>query len=336
MCPGCSTLIHHDNNDIQKTVSHSLEKFNNESELANRFALLKIFRAAAGMALSTYYNVEFSIQETICPNSAEATAEKCPLMNCEFAHKGFCMTALYHCPTNEMIDVDCEIYEPEAAEREKKLHLLGEETDHSHNDTHSHSHDQDQTHDHAHDHTKCSSNHGHTSNHTDDRDHHHTHDHATGSAHRHAHDHSHDHGLNHDHVHTHHDKAHNHSDDSPSHHHDYKHAEGVHTHEHDHELALDHDHKHGHLHEHECYHHHYKHIKYTYKISNALSRAEWLANTKMDDDVRAYVNMVISALPVAEGKMELIRAETSKDETLQTLRKTIIFKSIGTSEQNSL
>lgn len=35
--------------------------------------------------MSMYYNVEFSIQETICPNSAEATAEKCPLMNCEFA-----------------------------------------------------------------------------------------------------------------------------------------------------------------------------------------------------------------------------------------------------------
>ncbi|CAI5671480.1 unnamed protein product [Oreochromis niloticus] len=48
------------------------------------------------------------------------------------------------------------------------------------------------------------------------------------------------------------------------------------------------------------------------------------ANTKMDDDVRAYVSMVTSALPVAEGKMELIRTETSKDGTLQALRKTII------------
>uniref|UniRef100_A0A3Q4G075 Fetuin B n=1 Tax=Neolamprologus brichardi TaxID=32507 RepID=A0A3Q4G075_NEOBR len=129
-----------------------------------------------------------------------------------------------------------------AAEREKKLHLLGEETDHSHNDTHSHSHDQDQTHDHVHDHTKSHSHHDQTHN-----------------AHRHAHDHSHDHSHSHDHVHTHHDKAHNHSSDFPNQHHDYKHAEGVHTHEHDHELALDHDHKHGHLHEHEHHHHHHEH-----------------------------------------------------------------------------
>lgn len=51
MCPDCPTLIHHDNNNVQKTVSHSLEKFNKESGLANRFALLKICRAAAGVSL---------------------------------------------------------------------------------------------------------------------------------------------------------------------------------------------------------------------------------------------------------------------------------------------
>ncbi|XP_035766659.1 histidine-rich glycoprotein-like [Neolamprologus brichardi] len=170
-------------------------------------------------------------------------------MDCEFAHKGFCKASLFQPLFDEgQINVDCEIYEPEAAQRQMKLHLLGGETDHSHNDTHSHSHD----------HTKSHSHHGHNRNQTDDHDHHHTHDHATGSAHRHAHDHSHNHGLNHDHVHTHHDKAHNHSGDSPNHHHDYKHTVGVHTHEHDHELALDHDHKHGHLHEHEHHHHHHE------------------------------------------------------------------------------
>uniref|UniRef100_A0A3B4H9E3 Fetuin B n=1 Tax=Pundamilia nyererei TaxID=303518 RepID=A0A3B4H9E3_9CICH len=51
MYPDCPTLIHHDNNNVQKTVSHSLEKFNKESGLANRFALLKICRAAAGVSL---------------------------------------------------------------------------------------------------------------------------------------------------------------------------------------------------------------------------------------------------------------------------------------------
>lgn len=37
-----------------------------------------------GMAM--YFNVEYTIQETICPKSAEAvTVEKCPPMECEFA-----------------------------------------------------------------------------------------------------------------------------------------------------------------------------------------------------------------------------------------------------------
>ncbi|XP_030582393.1 histidine-rich glycoprotein-like [Archocentrus centrarchus] len=268
MCPDCPALINHDSDQVQKTVSLSLEKFNKESGLANRFALLKISRATAGMAIGMYYNVEYSIQETICPHSANAATETCPLMDCEFAHKGFCKGSMYSSPTDdENIAVECEIYEPEAAQREKKHHLLGGETDHSHNDTHSLGHDQDHTHaadqththDHAHDHTKSHSHHGNNQNHTDEHDHHHTHDHDTGSAHRHAHDHSHDHGVNHDHVHAHHAKAHNHTGDSPNHHHDYKHADGVHTHEHDHELALDHDHKHRHLHEHEHHHHHHQH-----------------------------------------------------------------------------
>ncbi|CAI5636987.1 fetuin-B [Oreochromis niloticus] len=251
-CDGCPYLA--DNNEeaeIQKTVTHSLETFHNQSRPANRFTLLKISRATAQVVAGSIYRVEYTIQETTCPHSTEAvTAENCPPMDCEFAHKGFCKASLFQPLLGEgKVAVNCEIYEPEAAKRQMKLHLLGGETDHSHNDTHSHSHN----------HTKSHSHHGPTHNHTDDHDHHHKHDHATGSAHRHAHNHSHDHGMNHDHVHTHHAKAHNHSGDSPNHHHDYKHAEGVHTHEHDHELALDHDHNHGHLHEHEHHHHHHKH-----------------------------------------------------------------------------
>ncbi|XP_040897193.1 fetuin B [Toxotes jaculatrix] len=269
ICPDCSTFINMDNAEVQKTVSLSLEKFNKDSGLANHFTLLNITRAAAGMAMSMYYNVEYTIQETTCAKSTEAvTADKCPIMECEFAHKGLCKASLFYTPTGDAeTSVECEIFEPEAAEREKKLHLLGGETDHSHNDTHTHTHDHDHahaadqthTHDHAHDHTKGHAHHDKTHKHDDNSDHHHTHDHDVGSAHRHAHDHSHDHGHGHDHVHAHHAKAHNHSGDSPNHHHDYKHADGVHTHEHDHELALDHDHKHAHLHEHEHHHHHHDH-----------------------------------------------------------------------------
>uniref|UniRef100_A0A8P4G3X5 Cystatin fetuin-B-type domain-containing protein n=3 Tax=Dicentrarchus labrax TaxID=13489 RepID=A0A8P4G3X5_DICLA len=267
VCPDCSSPIAMDNAEVQKALSLSLEKFNKETGLANRFALLKVTRATSGMAMKMYYNVEYTIQETTCPKSAEA-ADKCPLMECEFAHKGFCKASLFYSPTNDAdTSVECEIYEPEAAEREKKLHLLGGETDHSHTDTHGHSHthdqahaaDQSHTHDHVHDHTKSHSQHNRTLQHAHDSDHHHTHDHEAGSGHRHAHDHSHDHGHGHDHVHTHHAKAHNHSGDSPNHHHDYKHGDAVHTHEHDHEIALDHDHKHAHLHEHEHHHHHHDH-----------------------------------------------------------------------------
>ncbi|XP_059197437.1 fetuin-B-like [Centropristis striata] len=263
ICPDCPSPTSKDGSEVQKTVSLSLEKFNNESGLAKRFALDKVTRARSGMAMRMYYNAEFTIQETTC-KSSEA-AKDCPLMTCEFAHKGFCKGSLFYTPTGDAdVQVECEIFEPEASEREKKLHLLGGETDHSHNDTHAHSDAHDHvhavddahTHDHVHDHTKSHDHHDKTQKHADGSEHHHTHDHGD---HRHAHAHSHDHGHGHDHVHTHHAKAHNHTDDFPHQHHDYKHTDGTHTHDHDHEHALDHDHKHPHLHEHEHHHHHHEH-----------------------------------------------------------------------------
>ncbi|XP_070688756.1 histidine-rich glycoprotein-like [Pempheris klunzingeri] len=270
LCPDCPSHVSFDNAEVQKAVTLSLEQFNAERGLSKRFALLKISRATSGMAMSMYYHVQYTIQETVCESKSTEAADKCPLMECEFAHKGFCKASLFHSPSGEAeTSVDCEIYEPEAAEREKKQHLLGGETDHSHNDSHPHSHahehdqmdaaDQTNPHDHVHDHTKSHSHHDKTHKHADGSDHHHTHDHDADSGHRHAHAHSHDHGHGHDHVHTHHAKAHNHSGDLPNQHHKYEHADGQYTHEHDHELALDHDHKHAHLHDHEHHHHHHNH-----------------------------------------------------------------------------
>jgi len=271
VCPDCPSHVSFDNEQIQRTVTQSLAKFNQENQLANHFALLSITRATSSMGVGMIYNVEYTIQETTCTKSAEGVvAVKCPVMKCEFAHKGFCKASFVNSPVADFhMSVDCEIYEPEAAEREKKLHVLGDELDHSHNDTHTHTHahEHDQSHDHthgsahrhahdhAHDHTGA---HEHNQGHAHD-DHHHTHDHTHGSIHRHAHDHSHDHGHNHDHVHAHHAQAHDHSGDGPNHHHGYTHAAGQFTHEHDHELALDHDHKHTHLHAHEHHHHHHEH-----------------------------------------------------------------------------
>uniref|UniRef100_A0A8C3A320 Fetuin B n=1 Tax=Cyclopterus lumpus TaxID=8103 RepID=A0A8C3A320_CYCLU len=239
ICPDCPSVMSFNSDEVQKAVSLSLGKFNKEGGLSKRFALLNITRATAGMAMSMYYNVEYTIQETVCTSIAPA-ADPCPFLECDFRYD-----------TSQIVSL-CVL---QASEREKKLHLLANEADHKHHDTHAHTH----THDHAHDHTKSHAHHDNTKKHAADSDHHHTHDHAVGSGHRHAHAHSHDHGHGHDHVHTHHAKAHNHTSDVPHQHHNYKHAAGVHTHEHDHELALDHDHMHAHLHDHEHHHHHHDH-----------------------------------------------------------------------------
>ncbi|XP_072244877.1 fetuin-B-like [Leuresthes tenuis] len=112
ICPDCPTFISTYNAEVQKTVSHSLEKFNKESGLNNHFALLKVTRARAGYAMRMYYNVEYTIQETTCTRSAGA-ADKCDFMTSAFARKGFCKASLFYLPTDEDISVECEIYDPE-------------------------------------------------------------------------------------------------------------------------------------------------------------------------------------------------------------------------------
>ena len=60
--------------------------------------------------------------------------------------------------------------------------------------------------------------------------------------------------------------------------------------------------------------------------ADTLSRAvdpQEPAHTKMSDDVDVYVIMITKALPVADAKMELIRTETTRDETLKGLCKFI-------------
>ncbi|WP_227518004.1 cystatin domain-containing protein, partial [Acinetobacter baumannii] len=110
--------------------------------------MLKISRATAQVVAGWVYRVEYTIQETTCPHRAGAV-EHCPPMECEFAHKGFCKASLFHALNDdEVIEVACEIYEPEASEREKQLHVLGVETEHTHDDAHSHSH----LHEHEHSH----------------------------------------------------------------------------------------------------------------------------------------------------------------------------------------
>lgn len=69
LCPDCPTPTDMEDAEIKKTVSLSLEKFNNMSGLSNRFALLKINRAKAGVRLrrgQTSYVVMFKKLNNAC------------------------------------------------------------------------------------------------------------------------------------------------------------------------------------------------------------------------------------------------------------------------------
>ncbi|XP_029564025.1 fetuin B [Salmo trutta] len=266
-CPDCPSAMPKDHQEILKTATLSMEKFNKDSGLANHFAILNITRARTSMGMATFYFAEFTIQETTCANTTDpSAASKCPLMDCEFAHKGHCKGSHSHgMEGQEVVTVNCEVFENENSKKEKAAHLLGGETDHSHtlqsgkhgkDHTHDASGAHDHAHDHDHDHTKDHA-HNHAHNHTKDHKHDGAHDHKDGA---HGRSHGDRAAGGHDHAHAHHAKAHNHSTDTgPHQHHNYKHDGEGHTHEHDHELALDHDHKHAHLHEHEHHHHHHEH-----------------------------------------------------------------------------
>ncbi|KAJ8353520.1 hypothetical protein SKAU_G00210870 [Synaphobranchus kaupii] len=61
--------------------------------------------------------------------------------------------------------------------------------------------------------------------------------------------------------------------------------------------------------------------------ADTLSRAvdpKAPVSTRTEKDVKAYVDMVTAALPVADAKLEIIRTETEKDETMSKLKKVIV------------
>lgn len=106
-----------------------------------------MFLALLQFGMATFYNVEFTIQETNCDNTTDlAEIAKCEVMTCEFAvseclfftffcvlvvhyflfgqmsnasfffpqHKGLCRATHSHSPTGEEdITVECDIFEPE-------------------------------------------------------------------------------------------------------------------------------------------------------------------------------------------------------------------------------
>ncbi|XP_023699736.2 fetuin B [Paramormyrops kingsleyae] len=227
ICPDCPPKVPLDGENVLETTKQALEEFNRKSGLANYFALLNVTRATAQRGIGIFDFVEFIIQETVCANNTNITeAANCKLLNCEFAHKGFCKGSKSEVMGQKHLSVECEILEPEGAEKEKSRHLLGGEHSHAHDHDHTHDHDHKQGHDHDHDHKQ-----GHD----------HDHDHKQGHGHDHKQGHDHDHKQGHDHDHK---QGHGH-DHKQGHDHDHDHKHN-HTGEHGHQ----HDHKHLHAHEH--------------------------------------------------------------------------------------
>lgn len=271
ICPDCPSRMGLEDIPMVEAAHEALKKFNTEKGMNKLFSLKNVTRASAQGGIAVFHNTEFVIEETVCDKTKDLDKDECPTMQCEFAHHGFCRASTHIAPSGEHdVRVDCEIYEPESAEREKQLHLLGGETDHSHNPRPL---DRSLAHDHAHNHAV---HHSHSNNISSDGNHHHSHDHTHGSAHRHAHAHSHDHSHDHDHVHAHHAKAHDHHADTPNQHHNYGHDADNNTHDHDHELALDHEHNHAHLHDHEHHHHHHDHEHEATNHDEPLGRVRML------------------------------------------------------------
>ncbi|KAJ8278310.1 hypothetical protein GJAV_G00086250 [Gymnothorax javanicus] len=192
VCPDCPSATSLDDKDVLKTVEMALEKYNKESGNANYFRLLNITRASLQSRIAEFTFADFIIQETVCTNTTDvAQAGKCAMMDCEFAHKGHCSASYFHTPgEEESVKVDCDIFEPEGAEKEKQRHLLGGEHGHAHNHTHEHTEDHEHTHgdSHEHDHT-----HGHGQVHYDTHEHDHVHHHDSTREGDHAHNHAHDH-----------------------------------------------------------------------------------------------------------------------------------------------
>ncbi|KAM3619189.1 uncharacterized protein V6R79_004351 [Siganus canaliculatus] len=158
-CPDCPTADNLNEPVVKETANLSLQRFNEESGLANYFSLENITRASSQWVVGPSYFVEFTILETVCSKQTDASERSnCPPMDCQFAHRGFCQAShmahedqfefrlpvgkkdgsLHH---RKAVDVTCEIYEPQAAVVEEQAHAAADSghTGH-HHDHHQHLH----------------------------------------------------------------------------------------------------------------------------------------------------------------------------------------------------
>ncbi|XP_035504692.2 fetuin-B [Scophthalmus maximus] len=159
-CPDCPTADSLGDPIVMETAKLSLQRFNEESRLANHFALENITKASYQWVVGPSYFVEFTIVETVCSRTTDASElSGCAPMDCQFAHRGLCRGS--HMSADEefdfkplagkrmmnrkAVDVTCEIFEPQdAAEEEVRAKASGDSRHaghQHHNHTHLHPHE---------------------------------------------------------------------------------------------------------------------------------------------------------------------------------------------------
>ncbi|XP_034529921.1 fetuin-B [Notolabrus celidotus] len=160
-CPDCPTADNLDDPVVKETANLSLQRFNEESRLANYFTLENITKASSQWVSGPSYFVEFTIVETVCSKTTDASElSNCPPMNCQFAHRGFCEGSHFtheeefkvrlpagkrnKLQSHNVVDVKCEIFEPQAAVLEEQAHVeadSGHSVHQHYNHTHLHPHE---------------------------------------------------------------------------------------------------------------------------------------------------------------------------------------------------
>ncbi|TWW58310.1 hypothetical protein D4764_07G0010290 [Takifugu flavidus] len=130
-CSHCPKPVDVNDPHVREAANLSLEKFNKESRLGNHFRLEKITKARGERFYGPIYIVDFIIVETVCSNNTQPDAVKdCPPMDCQFAHRGFCVGShrKIRFPVgqkgNSSVEVKCEIFEPQVSASTTVMLLL--------------------------------------------------------------------------------------------------------------------------------------------------------------------------------------------------------------------
>ncbi|XP_031431436.1 fetuin-B [Clupea harengus] len=114
-CPDCPTDIDLDSNDMEK-VKLTLQQFNSKSGWLKYFALLNVTKATMQWVVGPSYFFQYTIQETICTKCmTNVNVAHCKMDKSESARVGFCKASHWSRHNFEpfLIDVNCEIYEPD-------------------------------------------------------------------------------------------------------------------------------------------------------------------------------------------------------------------------------